>query len=228
MPTPSSKTLWRSLRIDRGPYRPEKEVRELLTALCRRHDLHARFLNTLCWMEHLGSAKILLSQRGTGLPEDVLRHLAEEARHAQFFRRAAERIAARELLCVDEDALAASAARAYMGRLDAGISRELGYDGGLCYRYVTLVVELRAEWLYRLYEEVLRAEASPLTLASVLSEEEAHLREVSDALRESDPEHAPRRRVFEALESSLFERWLRAMREAAFPSPRAQAQWSLL
>ncbi|HVE12093.1 MAG TPA: hypothetical protein VNI01_01745 [Elusimicrobiota bacterium] len=228
MPTASSKNLWRSLRVDQGPSRPEKETRALLTELCRKHPLHARLLNTFSWMEHVGSRKILLSQSGAAMSEDVLRHLAEEARHAHFFRKAAERVSARGMDYSEGDTLARASSRGYLERLDAAIARELGKERPLAYRYVTLAIELRAEWLYKIYEEVLRSEGVALTLSSVLSEEEAHLREMDDVLRETDPAYGPRRQVFEALESRLFERWLGAVRQAAFPVVPARAQWTLL
>lgn len=199
---------------------PAADARALLRGLCRSPDLHARFLNTLSLLEHIGSRKILLSRAGAW-EEEALRHLAEEARHAHFFRRAAERTAGRALGYGGNDALAPEASRMYFGRLDASVSRALGAEPGRAYRYVTLLVELRARWLYRLYEEALRAGGSGLTLKGVLAEEDAHLLGMDRALREGDPLYAARREAFSSLESALFGKWLEAVRRAAFP---AQAQ----
>src|SRR5271156_3809537 len=119
----------RSTRIDP----PQELARELLTGLCRRPALHARFLNTLSLLEHIGSRKILLSQKDSTWKEDSLRHLAEETRHAHFFRRAAEKLAQRALDYGDANTLAPCSARMYFGRLDACVTRELGADRHLAY-----------------------------------------------------------------------------------------------
>ena len=206
---------WRTLDIERGAAVDERALRALLGSLCRRPALHARFLNTLSLMEHVGSRKILLSQGAGPLPEDVLRHLAEEARHAHFFRRAAEKIALRAMDFSAPDLLAPAAARMYMGRLDAGISRELVGDRTHAYRYVTLAVELRASRLYALYERALQEEGIALSLAGVLKEEDAHLAEMTDSLSVADRLYGVRRRLFETLEARLFERWLAALSAAA-------------
>ncbi|MBI4422307.1 MAG: hypothetical protein HY554_01185 [Elusimicrobia bacterium] len=188
---------------------------ELLRALLARPQAHARFLNTLSLLEHIGSRKILLSRGASPLGEGELRHLAEEARHALFFRRAAERVARRPMGYGAEDLLSPSAARMYMGRLDAEVARRLGPDIGQAYRYVTLAVELRALWFYRLYERVLREAGEALTLAGILREENGHLSEMEGGLRASDARYGARRRAFTALERRLFARWLAAVREAA-------------
>src|SRR4051794_11911501 len=86
---------------------------------------HARLLNTFSLMEHIGSRKILLSQ-GESSDEKVLKHLAEETRHAHFFKRAAEKTSGREMRYVAADLAAGASARRYFGRLDAGVSRVTG------------------------------------------------------------------------------------------------------
>jgi len=189
----------------------EEQVQNLLRELCARPQWHGRFLNTLSLLEHIGSRKILLSQRG-GFSEDVLRHLAEETRHAHFFRKAAERAAKRSLGYEDKDMLAPAAARMYFGRLDAMATRNLDGSDELAYPYVTLLVELRALWLYRIYESVLRQERNTLTLRSVLIEEDAHLAAVEDRLSRTDARYAARRGELCLLEASLFSRWFEAVK----------------
>ena len=100
-------------------------VAGLLQQICAAPGLHARFLNTLSLMEHIGSRKIMASQSGAGLKQDTLKHLAEETRHAFFFKRAAESTARNALDYSRETTLATAAARAYMGRLDAHIAAAL-------------------------------------------------------------------------------------------------------
>jgi hypothetical protein len=161
-------------------------------------------------MEQIGSRKILLSQNASLWKEDSLKHLAEETRHAYFFRRAAEKLSSHPLNYSDHDTLAPWAARAYFGRLDALITRELGADRHLAYRYVTLAVELRAQWFYGIYEEILHSKNLPISLSSVLAEEDGHLRDMSGALTRSDANYDLRRQIYSELESELFDRWLAA------------------
>lgn len=150
-------------------------VRRLLRNICGNPAVHARFLNTLSLLEHAGSRKIMLSQsrRGASLDHETLKHLAEETRHAYFFRRAAEAVARRKLNYSENDLLAGAHARLYLGRLDAFITRSV--QSPLAYLYMTLVVELRATWFYNLYQDVLKELEQPINLKGLLAEEKQHL-----------------------------------------------------
>ena len=97
-------------------------MRQRLSALIAAPVAHTRFLNMLSLMEHIGSRKIMTSQAKGALGQETLKHLAEETRHAFFFKRLAEKIARRPLDYTGAVTLAAPAARAYMGRLDAAIT----------------------------------------------------------------------------------------------------------
>ena len=77
-------------------------------------------------MEHIGSRKIMASQSERGLGGDTLRHLAEETRHAYFFKRAAEKLAHRPLGYGAAETIAGAAARVLHGTAGRGASlREL-------------------------------------------------------------------------------------------------------
>jgi hypothetical protein len=181
-------------------------VKQRLGWFCRHPFAHVRFLNTLSLMEHVGSRKIMASQTRQGLNGDTLRHLAEETRHAFFFKHAAEKIARRPLGYGPAETIAGSSARAYMGRLDAGIARD--FDGGtagpLPYLYMSLIVELRAVWFYRLYQETLAEHEHGLSLRSVLAEEELHLNAMMGHLTAMDTGSASRVARFKALEHQRF------------------------
>ena len=172
----------------------EAPVTAFLGALCGDRERHARFLNTLSLMEHIGSRKIMMSQAKGELPQDTLKHLAEETRHAFFFKRAAEKLAGRTLDYGAEATLGGNAARMYMARLDAFIAKHLGdAEGGnaapseTAYLYMSLIVELRAIWFYRAYQAALADAKHPLSLKSVLAEEELHLEEMLERLDTIDP-----------------------------------------
>jgi hypothetical protein len=181
-------------------------VREHLAAFAAAPALHARFLNMLSLLEHIGSRKIMTcrAMRAPGL--ELLKHLTEESRHAFFFKRAAEGLARRALDYGPADTLTPASAKLYMGRLDAEITGTLrDVAPELPYLYMSLIVELRATWLYRLYQQVLTREKSTLTLKSILAEEQLHLEEMIERLRAVDPETDDRIQHFCAFEEIRFQ-----------------------
>ena len=189
-------------------------MRAWLLEICADPMRHARFLNTLSLMEHIGSRKIMASQSGANLHYDTLKHLAEETRHAFFFKRAAEAIMGRELTYNDADTIAGASARQYMGRLDAFIEDALpNRPREAAYLYMSLIVEFRAVWFYRLYQDVLAAKGLPLSLKSVLAEEELHLNEMTTRLEGLDPQREQHTRAFCAFEAERFRALWDGLRE---------------
>jgi len=181
-------------------------VKARLGWFCRHASAHVRFLNTLSLMEHVGSRKIMASQTKESLSGETLRHLAEEARHAFFFKHAAEKMGRRPLNYSAAETFAPAAARGYMGRLDASIARDFanGDEGPLPYLYMSLIIELRAVWFYQLYQETLTENDHGLSLRSVLAEEELHLNAMLAHLTELDTDCASRVTRFRALEQQRF------------------------
>ena len=155
----------------------EGRVRSFLTTIVEDKPRHALFLNMLAMLEHLGSRKIMISQMDKVMTQDTLQHLSEEARHAYFFKRNAERVAGRSLDgWSDENTMCRIPAAMYFGRLDAGITKQVGADNA--YGWVSLIIELRACWLYAIYQEVLEASSDHMSLKSLLAEEDKHLAEM--------------------------------------------------
>ena len=167
----------------------EAPVRAYLDDVIKDRATHAKFMNMLSMLEHMGSRKIMVSQmhKGDTLSEDTLKHLAEEARHAYFFKRQAERAAGHSLDgWTDENTTARVPALMYFGRMDAGISKIVGDEAA--YGWVSLIIELRACWLYTIYQEALEASDYQLSLKSLIAEEDGHLEEMyemcgSDTIR---------------------------------------------
>jgi len=180
-------------------------VRARLTSFWADPGPHARFLNMLSLLEHIGSRKIMASQEKAEWDHDILKHLAEETRHAFFFKRAAERMARRALDYSAANTMAGASARAYMGRLDAEIARHLGPSAAaLPYLYMSLIVELRAVWTYRIYQKVLAGQDAGLSLKSVLAEEELHLAAMLARLRTMDRDAGDRVTLFCGFEAVRF------------------------
>jgi hypothetical protein len=188
---------------------PDELVRDFLRALVRDTAAHGRFLNTLSMLEHLGSRKIMLSQMNRDMDETVLKHLAEEARHAFFFKRQAERVAEETLQGYTADnCYTYSASRMYFGRLTAAVRRATG--DAAAYPWTTRIVEIRACWFYELYEQVLREENIGLSLKSILAEEAGHL----DDMRRLCGDNDALLHKLCAAESALFARFWDVLEKA--------------
>lgn len=186
-----------------------------LEQICADQDLHIRFLNTLSLMEHIGSRKIMLAQ--PRVPDGaMLKHLAEETRHAWFFKRAAEKLAGRALDYDDDALLAGAAARFYMDRLDAGISSTMTLgEGPLPYLYMSLIIERRAIWAYRIYQSVLAARNCGISLTGVLAEEDLHHDKMLAGIGARDPLSDERMPAFCAMEQDNFRRFWGAVEQSA-------------
>lgn len=193
-----------------------------LSAFAGEPTRHARFLNTLSLLEHMGCRKIMATQSGPDVDRSTLRHLAEEARHALFFKRQAEKAAAARLDYSNASLAAPATARMYLQRLDAFAARTLGRHGDrrVPYLYVSLAVELRALWLYRIYQPVIERAKLALSLGSVLAEEGSHLDEMARRLQALGRLDATWVEQLCARERTLFMRLLAALgRDAAAFSP---------
>lgn len=177
----------------------EAPMMAFLEAVIQEPQLHAKFMNMLSMLEHMGSRKIMLSQMHRTLTEDSLKHLAEEARHAYFFKRHAERIAGNAMPgFTDENTMCRTAAAMYFGRLDAGISARVAAEDA--YPWVSMIVELRACWLYHMYQKALQKSGLSLSLKSLLAEEDLHLAEMFAMVGGNET----RLKQLSALETSLY------------------------
>ena len=187
----SSTTAWPLSEIEASSADLVEPVRRRLAWWVERPAEHARFLNTLALMEHIGSRKIMVSQTRGPLGQEILKHLAEETRHAYFFKRAAETLARRPL---EFDEHGRASARPRRGCTSAASTPRstttLGADAHVevPYLYVSLTIELRAIWTYRLYQRGAGGAAgAALSLKSVLAEEELHLEQMLAGCGNSAP-----------------------------------------
>jgi hypothetical protein len=187
----------------------------LLNRIVPDAPLHGRFLNTLSMLEYMGSRKIMATQQGESIDQATLKHVAEEAHHAYFMKRQAEKTATRPLDFCAADLLAPAGARMYFQRLEAGLVRTLGRESGhATYLYMSLVVEFRALWFYRLYQQALTGFRSALSLKRVLGEEQNHLGEVAQRLEAGGERTDARIETFLRLESLLYVRLLGALQRS--------------
>ena len=179
---------------------------------------HARMINTLSLLEHMGSHKIMATQHSSAIDQATLKHVAEEAHHAYFMKRQAEKTAERALEYVADDLLAPSSARMYFQRLEVATVRALGSQRSTraAYLYMSMIVEFRALWFYGLYEQALKRARHALSLKRVIGEEQAHLTDMAERLQAGDELDDARAAEVLAAERKLYSRLLGALeREAA-------------
>jgi hypothetical protein len=159
-------------------------TRSLLNGVVAAAPQHARMLNTLSLLEHMGSHKIMSTQHAANIDQATLRHVAEEAHHAYFMKRQAEKTAERPLEYVRVDLLAPAAARMYFQRLEAAMVRTLAGESNAraVYLYMSMIVEFRALWFYGLYQHALQRARHVLSLKRVIGEEQNHLDEMATRL----------------------------------------------
>ncbi|TWB42655.1 hypothetical protein [Nitrospirillum pindoramense] len=203
---------------DNAPLVPR--VRAFLSNVLRTPLSHARFMNELSLMEHMGSNKIMATQHGPGMDLPTLKHLAEEARHAFFFKRQAEAVARRPLDYVQADLLSPAAGRLYFQKLDIGVEQALAGEpprSKVLYLHVSLIVEFRAVWFYHLYETALRQTGSRISLKSLLAEEQGHLGDMADRLKALGAWDPVRLGRMCALETALFGTLLGRLERAVTP-----------
>ncbi|HEY0297731.1 MAG TPA: hypothetical protein VGB84_00785, partial [Arachidicoccus sp.] len=125
--------------------------------------LHAKLLNTLSLMENVGARKISKYEHPVHVSLTVLKHAAEEARHAFYLKKQIGKLG--EELCPDYSAeylLAPIQSHQYLHQLDAKVCRYLynkGFHGramhDAAYILVTYAIEVRADDLYDVYQRVL-------------------------------------------------------------------------
>ena len=191
-------------------------TRALLDRVIAAPARHARMINTLSLLEHMGSHKILLTQHSAQIDQATLKHVAEEAHHAYFMKRQAEKTADRPLAYVADDLLAPASARMYFQRLESAMVRTLGTERSTraAYLYMSLIVEFRALWFYGLYQAALNRARHALSLKRVLGEEQAHLGDMAERLEAGGELGAAHLDHFLAAERTLYKRLLGALERA--------------
>lgn len=188
-------------------------TRSLLARVIERDGLHARLVNTLSLLEHMGSHKIMATQHSPAIDQPTLKHLSEETQHAWFMKRQAEKIARRPMEYSEEDLLSGPAARGYFQRLEAAMVRTLARQGSAraAYLYMSMIVEFRALWFYGLHQQTLRRAGHALSLKRVLAEEQNHLADVANRLERGGELSDARAGEFMQRERALYERLLGKM-----------------
>jgi hypothetical protein len=158
-------------------------MEQLLTQIIANPELHARWLNTLSYLENCGARLIAACEHPTLVREEMLKHAAEEFRHAHYLKRQIGRIWPHTPIDYSPpNILGGTSTLQYLSRLNLIASRHLSTTGlplrPAAYLLVTYAIEIRAAQFYPLYDRLLRAVRSPITVKSILLEEKEHLDEM--------------------------------------------------
>lgn len=192
----------------------------ILPKIVADNQLHARFLNTLSLMENTGARKISASEDPVSVTYIILKHAAEEHRHAFYLKKQIEKTG--KDLCptyANEYLVAPAYSKYYLNVLDVEVSRYLKKELGLtgrelrfaAYLLVTYAIEVRADELYPIYQEALDNAGSKVNVKSIILEEEGHLEEMIAQLHKFSPDWQCHADKAVEIETRLFNNWVEAL-----------------
>lgn len=193
------------------------QLASVLENIVSDNSLHSKWLNTLSYMENAGAKKISASEHKEEVSLLILKHAAEEHRHAYYLKKQLSKLD--ENLCKtysNGELLAPNHTKFYLNNLDVKVCRYLkqhfnlsGYDLKFAaYLFVTYAIEVRADELYPIYQEVLSAKQSRVTVKSIILEEEGHLEEMLNQLREFSPDWEKHANEIVKMEQQMFVDWM--------------------
>lgn len=185
----------------------------MLTTIISSPDLHARWLNTLSYLENSGARKIAACEHPTLVKEEMLKHAAEEFRHAHHLKRQIAKVS-KSGFETYSNLLGGRATRHYLPALNLKASRYLIFSGITCreaaYLLVTYAIERRAQELYPIYESLLRQAGSRVSVRSILLEEVEHLNDMLKAIQQL-PAGFVHAQNISSFESDICRQWLAAI-----------------
>jgi rubrerythrin len=198
----------------------EEQLSKIVNKIIVSDDMHAKWLNSLSMMENTGARKISKYEHPVYTNIIVLKHAAEEARHAYYLKRQIDKLIPDS--CPDYSypyLLAPIESYHYLQMLDVEACRYLknkmhlegrGLKHG-AYLLVTYAIEVRADMLYGIYQEALTKHGSKVNVKSIIVEEEGHLEEMQKMLEVFDPKWEELAADMCTVENKLFETWIGAI-----------------
>ncbi|MCQ6957453.1 hypothetical protein [Mucilaginibacter aquariorum] len=195
------------------------ELNTILPKIIADNQLHARWLNTLSLMENTGARKISASEDPATVTYIILKHAAEEHRHAFYLKKQIEKTG-KELPTYSSQYLIAPAfSKYYLNQLDIDVCRylkkELHLTGAelrfAAYLLVTYAIEVRADELYPIYQDALDEAGSKVNVKSIILEEEGHLEEMINQLKQFSPDWESHAQKSVDMETRLFKDWVNSL-----------------
>lgn len=196
-------------------------MQSLFEQIIEQPDIHAKWLNTLSLMENTGAKKIKKCEHPVFVSETILKHAAEEARHAYFLKKQIKKMAKNACPTYERKyLLAPKSSLTYLHRLDIQVSRYLkeNYDFTIdklkfaAYLLVTYAIEVRADALYPVYQAALTQKNCPVSVRNIIVEEEQHLAEMNRQLDELFEDSDTNRTAVCAMEGQLFDTWIKEVK----------------
>ena len=160
---------------------------KILEAVTSHKELHARFLNTLSYLEYIGARKMLKSLPAPILNKSFLDHVNEEIRHSLFFKSLAEKLTQVNYGFKEQELIAGSSASHYFQEVDHYGLKFSFSNPLLNYLYTTYAIEQRAMIFYSIYNDMLKKKNFPFSLQSILNDEAEHLDCVLKHIQKTDP-----------------------------------------
>lgn len=206
------------------------EIHKIIDNIVSDDFTHAKFLNTLSFMENAGAKKISACEHSTKVNLIQLKHACEEHRHAYYLKKQIGKINAEWCKTYESNELLAPVAtRQYLHALDVKACKYLHTHFDLtneelkyaAYLFVTYAIEVRADELYPIYQDILSKTNSKVMVKSIILEEEGHLEEMINQLDEFSDEWKPHAEKIIAIEKILHIDWISAITEDVMESHHA-------
>jgi hypothetical protein len=197
-----------------------EEMENLIHQIICNPFLHAMWLNTLSYLENCGARKIAQCEHPTKVKEEMLKHAAEEFRHAYYLKQQISKVYDHPLDTYElKSLLGGFESLHYLHALDNITSRFLIKEKGIkgselkkySYLLVTYAIELRAAALYPLYHKILKKLDSKVHVKAIVLEEEEHLNEMREELNLAKNGMEFADTVCE-IESQIFQKWISALK----------------
>lgn len=166
-------------------------MENLLIKIISHDHLHAKWLNTLSYLENCGARKIAKCQHPTLVKEELLKHASEEFRHAHYLKKQIKKVSKNYFKDYSQsNIMGGYRTLHYIHHLDIFVSRylldEISLNKGdiplIAYLFVTYAIEVRAKSLYNLYDKCLKKLNSSVYVKSIILEEEDHLNEMEKSI----------------------------------------------
>lgn len=202
----------------------------LLEKIVNDNETHAKWLNTLSYMENAGARKISACEHPSEVNLIQLKHAAEEHRHAYYLKKQIIKITSSTCENYQHEYLLASAStRHYLHTLDIKTCKYLQQKFSLtkeqlkytAYLFVTYAIEVRADELYPVYQEVLTKYGSKVMVKSIILEEEGHLEEMIHQLDEFCEEWKIHAEHILKIENDLHQQWINSISEEILKTEHA-------
>lgn len=184
-------------------------IQSTLEAIVGNSTSHAKWLNSLSYLEYRGFKKIVKSQSSECVDETVLGHTFEEVRHAFLLKKLALRIGGKSFSRYDSDSVFCfPSLKKYFYSLDRDvdflIQKSDARSQKMTYLIVTLLVEERAMEIYNAYQGILERNKLDVNLSALLKDESKHLSEVLLTIQSMFPDWPLKKIEFKSIEEKYF------------------------